>query len=423
MIIFLLAVFIRLIGNYFVEATILHKPFIVSGEAFYKDRTPTTDTLNYKYTAKSLIEGHGYAVRFTDWEEAQADQNSRYPVEKYPWLNALFVKDADGYFKHKQVPPVYPLFLAVSLLLFGISTFSYFIPQVLLGGLSSVLVYLITKKKFNEKIAILAGLITALYPELIFTSYMVRVELLFIFLLLSCFWLLQGDYSKKNLYLAGLTGAILGLAVLTRLTLLFFVPIIFIWEYFCSGEKKAAKIKYLFILFVSFLFVLLPWAIRNYMVFGSFTIMTDEVGTIVTKIPLSEYNNSISTAPSYLLVWIKMILIDPIDFLKESFYRFVLYLSPFTSYMNFSAKLLKGLSWLFVFPASFLGMVLAAKRYWVSSGLIILFILYYILMHSMSFVDRGLTYRYPILPFLSIFSAYGYWYIYDRFKQRKRGNK
>ena len=215
----------------------------------------------------------------------------------------------------------------------------------------------------------------------------------------------------------------MGLAVLTRLTLLFFVPIIFIWEYFCSGEKKAAKIKYLFILFVSFLFVLLPWAIRNYMVFGSFTIMTDEVGTIVTKIPLSEYNNSISTAPSYLLVWIKMILIDPIDFLKESFYRFVLYLSPFTSYMNFSAKLLKGLSWLFVFPASFLGMVLAAKRYWVSSGLIILFILYYILMHSMSFVDRGLTYRYPILPFLSIFSAYGYWYIYDRFKQRKRGNK
>ena len=117
-------------------------------------------------------------------------------------------------------------------------------------------------------------------------------------------------------------------------------------------------------------------------------------------------------------LWLKGIFRDPGHFLLKSGQRLLQYLSPFTDAMRDQAKLYKLITWIIVFPMSFVGISVSIRRNWRGSGLLILFIFYYVLLHSLSYVDDGLVYRYPIQPFLCIFAAYGYWFFYQKSTKR-----
>ncbi len=409
LIIFMLALLFRIAGSYIKETYYFHAPFIHYGNDLLRD--DLSDSLLYNYTAKSIASGHGYAINIKEMCVTEVRRN------------VVVVEGDKGFFRHKVVPPVYPIFIAIFYYIFGINTFSYFVPQVLLGSITCCLVYFVAKDIFNEKVAVVSALMVALYPELIFWAFIVRNETLFIFLLALFFLLFLRKDSKQNYVFTVVMGIILGLACLTRIIIMFFVPIIFLWQYFRWEGSKTKALIWLFVFFCSFSLVVLPWAVRNYFVFNNFTPLTDEAGTAFLDYPSNvvyPFNPSANIqTKSYVSAFVDFVWHNPYEFTSKSLERFIIFMSPFTRPNHDLAKIYKGFTWIFIFPASFLGIFISARKQWARSGLLILFIFYYILIHSFIFVDTGLVYRYPILPFLCIFAAYAYWLIYDKLMPKK----
>ncbi len=413
-VIFLLAVLARFSMPYIRETYYFHSPFIRYGNDFVG--SVVSDSIGYNDLARSLMRGNGFAFNLQERDKAG---------ENFDLRTNLDIFKENGLYWHKAVPPVYPLFLATVYFLFGINTLAYFIPQTLLGALTCCLIYLIAEELFNNKVAIMSGLMLAFYPDLVFWTYMIRTETLFIFLLVFVFWLLLKKGVEQNYLYAVVIGIVIGLACLTRITIFYFIPIIVVWKYLSYRENRPRVFLWLLILLISLSATLLPWAVRNYILFNHFTVITDEAGTIFLDYPNHPFSPDTASSDfknkSYLQLLINFIWNNPGEFIVKTINRFFKYLSPFTPPMRGLAKVYKGVSWLFVMPASFIGLILSAKKYWKTASLLILFVLYYILLHSVTFVDDGLVYRYPIQPFLCIFAACGYWWICPKCKRMVLG--
>jgi len=401
----MLAVIFRIIGPIVRQTIVFHKPFIHVGNNFIQ--SSINDEWYYNLTAKSLMEKRIYGLNIQDPGAGEI-------IKEFP----KYFNESRGVYKHKIVPPLYPIFLAVLYSVFGINTFAYLIPQIILSAFTCILIYFIAEKLFNQQVAALSASIVAFYPDLIFWTYTARVETLFIFLITLLFLiLLQKDILGRILN-AFFVGILWGLISLTRLTFIFFVPFIILWIFLTWRTEKKMIIAWLLMASFSFVLILLPWAIRNLIVFNNFTVMTDEVGAIIisfatsTPHPYYMIASDHITQTSYVALLLKYIWHDPFGFIFSACLRTLKYLGPFTEPMNEMAKLYKSITWLIVFPASFFGIYSSIRRQWLSLGLLITFIIYYTLIHSLSYVDDGLVYRYPIQPFLAIFSAYGFWFIY-----------
>ena len=167
--------------------------------------------------------------------------------------------------------------------------------------------------------------------------------------------------------------------------------------------------------------VLLPWCIRNFLIFSEFTPFSDEVYVVLItddhnwRVQGEHYfqlNNS-------MLTRIAGFIKDNFrEYIYTSFKRFLIFWSPYTDEMKNLAKIYKTITWLIVIPFALTGIVISRKR-WKISGLIVLFVAFHALLHAASFVDKGLIYRYPIQPFLCIFASYAFWSIYRRYNPVK----
>jgi len=409
--IFLLALALRAGGNLLKEKVVFQRPFLYFGAAH--ESRMKSDSIWYDGAATSFLEGKGLVTMH------MRISNNSLPV----WVNTRElpggIKDVTRrYYAHNAIPPLYPLFLAICYYVGGMNTLSYFIPQLLLSSLTCIVIYLIAKEIFDSrKIALTAALCMAFYPDLIFWTGLIRTETLFIFLLsLGFLFFIRGNLrGRARLIFAG--ALILGLACLTRVTLIPFIPILFIWQIFYFRKDKKASLKTALVMLLLIFLVLLPWSMRNYLVFGNFTPFTDEVNVIfIDNSNQEDYSEGESYHQEYGSSAIKIIAFIR-DNLKEytlaSMARFVKFWSPITAPMRPLAKVYKGLSWLMIFPLAFWG-IIASRSSWRRCGLLVVFIFYYSLLHAASFMDDGLVYRYPIQPFICIFTAYGFWAIYGR---------
>ncbi len=406
----LLAIFLRVGGNLASEKVFFNKPLLLSGDAFTE--SVDSDSSWYDGAARFFLKGKGV----TSLDVSEKGFGSVLDGTSYK----INLKKIEGnYYAHKAIAPLYSLFLALCYWIGGINTLSYFVPQVILGALTVLFIYLLAKEVFNKKVAALAGLAVAFYPELIFWTYKIRVETLFIFLLVLGFWLLIKGSFQKSLFLTSAGAVVFGLACLTRVTLIPFIPLLFLWQMFSSwkiNRKKALGTAFLTILIIGL--VLFPWCLRNFLVFDKFTPFTDETYSFLTRNDPKYYSEaefyyrSYNSLPSRAIAFVKD---QPKQYILASLKRFITFWSPYTAPMKKIAKVYKGLAWLIVFPLAFGGMAVLRKK-WKKCGLLVVFIFYYALLHAGSFVDSGLVYRYPILPFLCIFAAYGFWVIYKKFK-------
>ncbi len=167
--------------------------------------------------------------------------------------------------------PGYPLFLAVIYLIFH-----SFAPAIFFGALISAfaapLIYLIGKEIFSEKIAFIAGFLTAIEPMGIFLGMSILTEgvftpVLFFFALLFVKYL-KGARDRYLWYAA----ALLAVAALIRPIVFYFwifaVPFIF---YKTRPDWRLSLKKAL--IFVAIFFVILaPWLIRNKIAVNSWQI-------------------------------------------------------------------------------------------------------------------------------------------------------
>jgi hypothetical protein len=154
--------------------------------------------------------------------------------------------------------PLYPLFLAAHLALFGDGLTAIFVSQTVLSLLNVVLVYLLTTQVIGNRQQAtgdrqqarvapgIAALLAAVYLPFAMYGQLILSETLFTTLLLGALavlgtWALRGGWF----WLVG-AGVLLGLATLTRGLTLGFVPIVAIWIVFqaSSIRNQASSIKH-----------------------------------------------------------------------------------------------------------------------------------------------------------------------------------
>ncbi|MFA6548436.1 MAG: glycosyltransferase family 39 protein [Candidatus Margulisiibacteriota bacterium] len=402
LLIFLLAIAIRVGLNIVKQEFVLHRPFVAK-EINTEDERTDSDAVWYIEAAKGFLKGKGVVSMTTDC--VHYDNHGDFPINGDK--NIL----DDKYYAHRNIPPLYPLFLAFCFYLGGANMLAYFIPQLVISSLTCLIIYLIAEEIFDRRTALWAGLLMVFYPDLIFWMNFARTETLFIFLLSLGFLLLIKGNSKGNIFLICMSGVVLGLACLTRITLIFFLPVFFIWlaYYFSKDKKESLKVALCMISIAAL--ILLPWALRNYYLFGQFTVFSEEARiltmTIGQQYPYSAINFSYASHKTTFMQTISFIRYNFREYVISCGYRLAILLSPFTAGMKPLAKLYKGLWWLLIFPTAFWGMFISRKEWGSGTKLILIFIVYHVLLHTASYMDLGLIYRYPIQPFICIFTAYG----------------
>ena len=166
--------------------------------------------------------------------------------------------------------PLYPYFLGVLYYFFGHSIFIVHAIQSLLGSLTPILIYLISKKVFrNQRAALISGLLASCYVPFIFFENLLLGESLSISLNLGSLFLLLDLFTegKKIIPRVLLSGFLLGLSALLRPNTLVVILFLSAALYFLVGigVKRYVKGLALSLLFVAASFMaILPIAIKNY---------------------------------------------------------------------------------------------------------------------------------------------------------------
>ncbi|PYQ39470.1 MAG: hypothetical protein DMF77_21450, partial [Acidobacteria bacterium] len=134
--------------------------------------------------------------------------------------------------------PVYPYFLAALYRLSGTFETARW-TQALIGALLVPAVGLAGARAFSPRVGRWAAVVTALYPDLIWFSVHFWSETVFMVLL---WWgierLLAAD-AVDGLGRAAAAGMLWGVAVLTRETVLYFIPLAALWLAFPRGREGA----------------------------------------------------------------------------------------------------------------------------------------------------------------------------------------
>lgn len=177
------------------------------------------------------------------------------------------------------VMPGLTLVLSSFMLIFGklngIIAFKIF--QVILQAVSIYLLFLIGKKIFNRKIALLACLMDALYGAEFYAANVVLMEVIFKFLFLSLIYISICAVERKSLKLYILGGIVWAAACLFRPTIAAYpLLILIIW----IKNKYSFKeiIKNTLVVTTVFSIIMAPWWVRNYKTFDKVILFTKSSG-------------------------------------------------------------------------------------------------------------------------------------------------
>ncbi|MBN2209466.1 MAG: glycosyltransferase family 39 protein [Candidatus Coatesbacteria bacterium] len=174
------------------------------------------------------------------------------------------------------LPPGYSFFLAGVYWLFGHSFFAVRFVQAILGALTVVFAYLLTKQMFEEKVARLGAWILAFYPQSVQFADLMQTEtvFLFFFLLAMIFYFrtLRGG-SQWNTVSAGL---FFGVSALVRSIIIFYLPLIV--GFFLLFKRDRQMIVRSVMVTLIMLAAIAPWTIRNYAVLDAFVPINTKAG-------------------------------------------------------------------------------------------------------------------------------------------------
>jgi hypothetical protein len=247
-------------------------------------------------------------------------------------------------------------------------------------------------------------------------------------------------------------GLVMGCAVLLRQTFLLFVPFLLLWIIWAGRGKF--RFVYVLVPVVVLALMILPWTVRNYLVFDQFVLLNTNAGyvffwanhpihgTNFVSILGSEYPSYYELIPPDLLsldeaALEKALLREGLQFVIDDPVRYILLsVSRVKDYFLFWPKaessLLSNISRVGSFglflPFMLYGLLLSFKSIWPqrrglagdikSAGIVLLyaFIVVYTGVHLLSWAY--VRYRLPVDTVLVIFAALGIYDLYTRFVHR-----
>lgn len=351
------------------------------------------DGIQYEEIARNLLKGEGFSIG----------------TGSYPY-------------QHNRAP-VYPAFIAFIYLFFGTDIVWIKIAQSLLSVLTILPIYGLGMMIFDRRVALTASIFMAIDPFFIFFTGLILSEILFMaFLSSSLFFLYVGVRDNKYFLLAG-GSLLMGLAILTRASLLLFPVFILIWILLEKRDNIKGALSFFAFFIIMVVFTLLPWSIRNYSVYNSFVPVT--IGSGIT---LYEGNNPMadggpgydrmpdldtSLSPlerdnSYKAMAIRFINENPGKFIRLAevkFKRLWNIIPNHEEYRSGKYIIISLLSYVPILVFGIIGIILSLTKD-KKVLFLLLPVIYYTGIH-MIFLG-SVRYRVPIMPFFIIISAYGF---------------
>jgi len=131
----------------------------------------------------------------------------------------------------------------------------------IVGAFSIILFYFLGNEIFNKSVGLISSLFFAFMPLHVFYSGRILTGVLFTFFILLTFLSFWHGYEKGNKKHKILFGVFLALALLSRYTALWIIPIFFLYFLVRNKSLKFLKDKYLWYSLLAFFLILIPWFI------------------------------------------------------------------------------------------------------------------------------------------------------------------
>ena len=171
---------------------------------------PYTDEVLTGFRAIKMIDYDSSLVQTTPWQW----------VDEVPgWMRLSF---------HDH-PILFFLMQHFSVAVFGETVFALRLPSVLAGIASVFLIYLIAGRLINKRAGYIAGALLAVKSYHLWVSRLGIQDSAMIFFMLLALWLWIRALEENRVGLWILWGAVLGLGIITKLTILIIIPILFVY--------------------------------------------------------------------------------------------------------------------------------------------------------------------------------------------------
>ena len=350
-----------------------------------------------------------------------------FPENWYPWIEA----DApQSYYSY-----AISLFIAGIYSLFGYMPLAARLIMAIQSTLIVLMIYLIAERLFNKQVAILSGIIATGYAYLVFYGVTLVTETPFTLALLIalyiCIKIRTGESSGVGTWL--LLGFVLAIAVLLRMAVVFFIPVLLLW--LLTEKESRKKLPMIVIPIAMIAIAVLPLTIRNYMLWERFLLLEAQFGHVlwngnhlghqgnfhpfrVFDIPADvlALKNDVDITNTLLRMGIQGIFDNPMNFIQLTASRlreFFLFWPTVQSTLE--ANILRVLSFGLIFPFAVVG-VLANLRRIRELAPVYLFIIMHIGIYAVTWTM--IRYRIPIDPLLIMFASYTIVVIYNSITNR-----
>lgn len=367
----------------------------------------THDQVSYDMLAHRLATGHGFT----------------FPTRWYPWIEPDTVT---SYYSGTMV-----LHLAAIYYVFGYHPLIARIFYTLLGTWICYFVYRIGNRISGTRAGLLAATSAAGYAYLILYSAALLTETPFIFFLLlaidTTFTLLLQDDVKHWVLL----GIALAGTILFRMAVLPFVVLLLLWIFYNHQTHKLPLKIWQYLIPVGIIIIaVLPWAVRNYILFDRFMLLESQFGHVfwnsnhperdlefevawVAPIPTELANlNEVDLTNELARQGIQNVLSDPLRFLLLTLNRIKVFFMFWPSADSSPiSNLARVLSFGVFLPFMLYGLLISLRQ-WKKCLILYLFLVIHLGVYLISWVM--IRYRIPADTVLLVFAGLGLSDLYDR---------
>jgi len=176
--------------------------------------------------------------------------------------------------------PLYPYVLAFLAFVTGESVFwAKFLQLLITGGTAFFLVGL-GERLFSRPVGLLAGVVYAVYGTALYYESMFLISVVFLFFLVWGIYRLVAFRASERWRSWLLTGAVFGLAAISRPNVLLVIPLFLLWVFYVSPRRQRflTRLRRPIILLAGLLIVILPVTVRNLLVTGDFILISSQGG-------------------------------------------------------------------------------------------------------------------------------------------------
>jgi tetratricopeptide (TPR) repeat protein len=375
---------------------------------------------------------------------------------KYPFFAGKLAEGKDIGKRLGDLSPFYLYFMTTLKQIFDVNwTYVKFI-QSFVGALNCLLVFAVGGRVFRREVGFLAGLMCALYGNLIILeSTLEPTVFVLAFNLLAVYGLLRArqddDPSRRAWVWSLLAGLFVGLSIITKPNFLLFLPVAAVWLLFFADNTPAfpKRLPRVLFFFGAVLLVVIPVTVRNYVKLHDVVLVTADAGKVFfhgngrgatalegTGLPDEGFVEEGAGEPDYAHVmyrktanklmgrvlspsesskfWIRRalddIISDPVAYMKLEAKKLFYFFNDYE--MHYIASAYKEYKASIAFPfirygviasLGLLGMLLALKNF--KTRFLLYAVVFVYLFSGMLFLVQS-RYRTPAVPYLCLFAGY-----------------